>query len=171
MIPRPLAPAWMLALFFAPLDANAQDVPPPPPISEAGASSATPGPSNAALVSDPFRASYMPYSSGHIYRSRTAPRQQPQQSNASDSYGFRNPGGVGRMNEFYPPGNQFPGGDHDQVSAAKFGSGSPDLSRGMQMQAERIGIAKTNSLNRQIEAYSRPARGFGFGLGFGGIPY
>lgn len=131
-----------------------------------------PDPADAPRMTDP----YMPmYSSGHRYRSRTAPQTQSHYVDPDTQYGYRNPGGVGRMAEFYPPGNTFSSGStgRNPVVVAQFGSGSPDLSRSAQMQAQQIGIQKTNSLNSQIDAFARPMGGFGYGFGgFGGrFPY
>lgn len=124
-------------------------------------------PGSAPRISDP----YMPaYSSGHRYWSRTAPSPPPH--HPESEFGYRNPGGVGRVAEFYPPNNKFENQGRNPVAAARFGSGSPDLSRSAQMQAQQIGIQKTNSLNNQIDAFARPFGGFGFGMGMGGgFPY
>jgi hypothetical protein len=85
--------------------------------------------------------------------------------------GFRNPGGVGRYREYYPPGNQFQlYRERDPTVVARFdrGGGAPD--RAEQLQAEALGIAKYNSIQGSIDNYARPYFGFGFGVGgFGGF--
>ena len=125
-------------------------------------------------LSDPYMDTY---SSGHTYRSRTAPRLPPRDPDSD--YGFRNPGGVGRMAEFYPPGNSFQSGGgagtvgSDPVKVAQFGNGPSATSRAEQLQAQAAGNAKTRTLNQHIDTYSQPLRfGYGFGFGgYGGFPY
>jgi len=118
-------------------------------------------------ISDP----YTPiYNNTHRYRSRTAPQHV---MDPDSEYGYRNPGGVGRMNEFYPPGNAFEKGT-DPVVVAQFGQGPQATSRSAQMQAQSLGIQRTRTLNQHIDAYGRPfgfGYGGGFGFGFGGYPY
>jgi hypothetical protein len=88
-----------------------------------------------------------------------------------ESAGFRNPGGVGRYNEYVPPGGQFQlGRERDPVQVARFdqGGGAPD--RAEQLQAEALGIARYNSIQQHIDNYARPYLGFGYGVGgFGGF--
>ena len=103
------------------------------------------------------------YSRNYQYRSRTAPQQRPVDPDAD--YGFRNPGGVGRMREFYPPGNTFERSS-DPVKAAGFGGGPAADSRQSQLAAQSIGNARTATLNNQIDALATPI-GFGYGGGFG----
>ena len=81
--------------------------------------------------------------------------------------GFRNPGGVGRYGEYYPPGDQFDDGGIDPVRVASFdrGGGAPD--RAEQLQAQQIGIQRQNSIQNQIDNYARPYVGYGVGF-FGG---
>lgn len=128
---------------------------------------ATTAPAASSSAEDParIRDPTMPLHSSRPYRSRTAP--QPRYTDPDDDYGFRNPGGVGRMNEFYPPGNKFENGGRDPVKVAQFGSGSPALSNESQMQAQRIGIARSRELHEHIDRYSRPMGGWGYGYGFG----
>ncbi len=88
--------------------------------------------------------------------------------NNDETAGFRNPGGVGKYAEYYPPGNQFQV-QGDPVKVAQFGVGGYP-SRGEQMEAQRIGISRYNSIQNHIDNYARPAMGFGFGVGgFGGF--
>ncbi len=89
--------------------------------------------------------------------------------NNDDTAGFRNPGGVGKFAEYYPPGNQFQV-QGDPVRVAQFGVGGAYPSRGEQMEAQRIGISRYNSIQNHIDNYARPTFGFGFGVGgFGGF--
>jgi len=85
--------------------------------------------------------------------------------------GFRNPGGVGRYSEYYPPGNRFQSGGTDPVKVAKFdqGGGAPD--RQEQIQAYNAGTARYNAIQQHIDRYgSRMFFGYGFGMGgFGGF--
>jgi hypothetical protein len=81
--------------------------------------------------------------------------------------GWRNPGGVGRYGEFYPPGNQFQVNPaQDPVKVATFGGGGiPD--RNEQLQAQQIGIQRYNSIQGHIDNMARPYIGYGVGF-FGG---
>jgi hypothetical protein len=87
------------------------------------------------------------------------------------SAGWRNPGGVGRYQEYYPPADQFQAEQQDRqrdsVRVAQFGSGGiPDRSE--QLQAQQIGIQRYNSIQNHIDNYARPYYGYGFGVGFFG---
>jgi hypothetical protein len=87
---------------------------------------------------------------------------------ADDTAGFRNPGGVGRHAEYYPPGDRFQN-EQDPVRVAQFGQGGYP-SRSEQMAAQQIGISRYNSIQRHIDNYAVPHYGFGFGMGgFGGF--
>ena len=56
------------------------------------------------------------------------------------------------------------------MRVAQFGVGGGYPSRGEQMQAQRIGISRYNSIQNHIDNYARPSFGFGFGVGgFGGF--
>lgn len=85
--------------------------------------------------------------------------------------GFRNPGGVGRYKEYYPPGDRFQSGGEDPVKVAKFdqGGGAPD--RQEQIEAYNAGTARYNAIQQHIDRYgSRMYFGYGFGMGgFGGF--
>jgi hypothetical protein len=86
-----------------------------------------------------------------------------------ESAGFRNPGGVGRHAEYYPPGDQFQIPDRDPVRVAQFGVGGYP-SRAEQLQAQQVGISRYNSIQRSIDNYAMPHWGYGFGVGgFGGF--
>ncbi len=96
------------------------------------------------------------------------PYPYPGYYNGDDTAGFRNPGGVGRHAEYYPPGNQFQV-QNDPVRVAEFGKGGYP-SRAEQMQAESLGIQRYNSIQRHIDNYAMPRFGYGFGVGgFGGF--
>ncbi len=97
-----------------------------------------------------------------VARVRRAPDNQ---------WGVRNPGGVGRYLEYYPPGNQFqnPG---PGVRVAQYELGPPSTSRSMQLQSQAVGISRYSVLQRHIDAYGAPRIGFfgfwpGFGFGYG----
>ena len=80
------------------------------------------------------------------------------------SAGYRNPGGVGRYLEYYPPGNEFQV-ERDPVRVARFGEGGvPD--RDEQRAAQQVGIQRYNSIQQHIDSYAHPY-GFGYGFGFG----
>jgi hypothetical protein len=85
-----------------------------------------------------------------------------------ETAGFRNPGGVGRHAEYYPPGDQFQV-QGDPVRVAQFGVGGYP-SRAEQMQAESLGNQRYNSIQQHMDNYSRPSWGYGWGVGgFGGF--
>jgi len=131
-----------------------------------GAPNAAPAPTDPAVtrIGDPYM---QDYSSRARYRSRTAP-QSPARDPDSE-YGYRNPGGVGRMQEFYPPGNTFQVAPSN-TPVATFGSSSGATSRASQMAAQQVGIARSQVLNEHIDNYSRPLGiGYGMGFGFGGM--
>jgi hypothetical protein len=89
----------------------------------------------------------------------------PQEQRAK-SYGFRNPGGVGRMAEYYPPGDQFQNNAPAHITARTGqGGGAPDRSE--QLQAQSVGTARYSALQSHIDTYGRPMMGFGMGFGFG----
>lgn len=81
-------------------------------------------------------------------------------------FGFRNPGGVGRTAEYYPPGDRFQN-DSPRVITAQIGNGGqPD--RQEQIQAYNAGTARYNALQSHIDSYAHPfGFGYGFGLGYG----
>jgi hypothetical protein len=85
------------------------------------------------------------------------------------SAGFRNPGGVGRYAEYYPPGDKF---QNDQTGVqrapANFDNGEGPPSRQEQLQAQQIGIQRNNALQQHIDNYAAPRFGYGFGVGYFG---
>lgn len=92
-------------------------------------------------------------------------RHKPWPYAPKDSWGFRNPGGVGRVAEYYPPGNTFQN-DSPKSTVAQIGNGGqPD--RNEQLASQAVGIARYNALQGHIDRYGHPM-GFGFGFGFGG---
>ena len=98
------------------------------------------------------------------------PYPYPGYYNNDETAGFRNPGGVGKYAEYYPPGNQFQVQGGDPVRVAQFGVGGGYPSRGEQMQAQQIGISRYNSIQNHIDNYARPPSAIGFGVGgFGGF--
>lgn len=108
------------------------------------------------IPTDPSHPEY--YAPAH----RSIIRHNPLPYSSERSYGYRNPGGVGRSAEYYPPGNQFEGKGGDPVKVAGFDTGPGN--RQEQFQAQSLGIQRANSLQYQIQAYSTP----GYGLGYGG---
>jgi hypothetical protein len=96
-------------------------------------------------------------------------RRQPVVANEY-SYGFRNPGGVGRMEEYYPPYNQFQNGGHDPTVRAGFNQGLPTGSVEEQAMAYNAGTARYQAYQNSIDTYARPLGGYGFGYGFG-VPF
>jgi hypothetical protein len=81
--------------------------------------------------------------------------------------GFRNPGGVGRYSEYYPPGDRFQGNAVDPVRVAGFDrGGGPTLAD--QRAAQQIGIQRESVMQRHIDNYARPFFGYGYGVGFFG---
>jgi len=96
------------------------------------------------------------------------PYPYPGYYNHDETAGFRNPGGVGRHAEYYPPGDKFQV-QGDPVRVAQFGVGGYP-SRSEQMAAQRLGISRANSIQQHIDNYARPHYGYGFGAGgFGGF--
>jgi hypothetical protein len=85
------------------------------------------------------------------------------------TYGFRNPGGVGRFEEYYPPGNTFVNGGRDPVSAmhAGFDQGLPVGSIEQQAMAYNAGTARYSALQQHMDNFARPM-GY-WGLWGGGV--
>ncbi len=95
------------------------------------------------------------------------PYPYPEYYHGDPTAGFRNPGGVGRYLEYYPPGDQFQNMNRpDPVRVAHFdqGGGAPD--RAEQLAAQQIGIQRDQVLMNHIDNYARPAFGVGFFGGF-----
>lgn len=92
--------------------------------------------------------------------------------NPEDSFGYRNPGGVGRFSEYYPPGDQFQNPTRGRRQAATYGIGMP--TRSEQLASYNAGTARYNALQRHIDRYGSPRIGWGWGFGFGagaGLPF
>jgi hypothetical protein len=82
--------------------------------------------------------------------------------------GFRNPNGVGKSLEWYPPGNQFQTGGEPFRAATFARGGGPSWSD--QRAAQQLGVAKYNAIQGHIDRYAFPYMGYGFGVGyFGGF--
>jgi hypothetical protein len=87
---------------------------------------------------------------------------------SDETAGFRNPGGVGRYAEYYPPGDRFQV-EGDPVRVAQFGVGGYP-SQAEQRAAQQVGISRYNSIQGHIDNYAMPHYGYGFGMGgFGGF--
>lgn len=88
-----------------------------------------------------------------------------------ETAGFRNPGGLGRYREYYPPRDRFQnqGAAVDPVRVATFDQGGgPTLAD--QRAAQQIGIQRENAIQQHIDSYARPYFGYGYGVGyFGGF--
>ncbi len=140
---------------------------------------ASPTPPNAAAAARSQAG--RPAVPDHIHPQAYAPQRRrsivqhyaypyPGYYNSDQTAGFRNPGGVGRYAEYYPPGDRFQV-ENDPVRVAQFGVGGYP-SRAEQMQAQQIGISRYNSIQRHIDNYAMPrfVYGMGFGVGnFGGF--
>ena len=97
------------------------------------------------------------------------PYPYPEYYHGDNTAGFRNPGGVGRYLEYYPPGNKLQERG-DPVKPARFdqGGGAPDRSE--QIAAQQVGVQRENAIMNHIDNYARPSFGYGFGAGyFGGF--
>ncbi len=95
------------------------------------------------------------------------PYPYPEHYHGDQTAGFRNPGGVGRYREYYPPGDKFQE-NNDPVRPARFdqGGGAPD--RAEQTAAQQVGVQRGNEIMNHIDRYSRPYYGYGVGL-YGGF--
>jgi len=153
MIRTPTAAALALVLALAlGLTATAQAQTPPP--------SPTPA---APAARPPAKRSIVHYAYPYPY---------PGNSRVDMSRGsYRNPGGVGRYNEYYGPGSPLliePGRDPVRTATFDNGVGVPD--RAEQLAAQQIGIARASALQQHIDSYAHPYWGYGFGFGaFGGF--
>jgi hypothetical protein len=98
---------------------------------------------------------------------RRSPYHRSYYDDASRS-GFRNPGGVGRYEEYYPAGNRFQ--NEYARSAAPIvptfngSSGVPTFQD--QIAAQQLGVQKYNAIQQSIDRYAQPYYGFGFFGGF-----
>lgn len=118
-----------------------------------------PAPHNSILRQRPWHEDFVPDAQRpYSYRSHAPANQEA---------GFRNPGGVGRRAEYYPPGDQF----QVQVPTtaphvtARIGLGGvPD--RNEQLRSQSVGTAYYGMLQNHIDMYGSPRFGFGFGFGW-----
>lgn len=116
----------------------------------------------------PARASFADLPAPHpsILRARPWHEDYVPESQKAASYGVRNPGGVGRFAEYYPPGNQFQNAAPAHITARTgVGGGAPSLAD--QRAAQAVGTATYSALQTHIDTYGRPMMGFGMGFGFG----
>lgn len=94
-------------------------------------------------------------------------RHRPVPYRTDDStYGYRNPGHLARVAEFYPPGEKFDVPNVDPIHPATYNEQTAALSRSAQIQAYNAGTQRYNAVMQSIYAYSRPMGGFGWGYGF-----
>jgi hypothetical protein len=127
-----------------------------------------PVPATATARETPRRESFADLPAPHSSILRVRPWHEefvPPEQRAK-SYGWRNPGGVGRMAEYYPPGNTFQNNAPAHITARTGqGGGAPDRSE--QLQAQAVGTATYSALQSHIDTYGRPMMGFGMGFGMG----
>lgn len=103
----------------------------------------------------------------HSGAANSVVRHQPiPYRNDNNTYGFRNPGHLARVAEFYPPDQKFDNPATDPIHPATFNEQTTALSRGMQIQSYNAGTMRYNAVMQSIYAYSRPMGGFGYGYGF-----
>lgn len=116
----------------------------------------------------PYRSSFadLPAPHSSILRERPWHEEFVPDSQRNASYGVRNPGGVGRFAEYYPPGNRFQNDSPAHITARTgVGGGAPTLAD--QRAAQAVGTARYSALQTHIDTYGRPMMGFGLGFGFG----
>jgi hypothetical protein len=153
-----------LATFFPPHLDGQEGVPAP--------SNAAPAQPQANSVSDRLFPDHIRPQMYYPQRRRSIihhyPYPYPSYYQDDETAGFRNPGNVGRHAEYYLPGDRFQV-EGDPVRTAQFAVGGYP-SRAEQMEAQRIGISRYNSLQYHIDRYAAPMWGYGFGVGgFGGF--
>lgn len=110
---------------------------------------------------DPGDEDYHPGAARSVVRHNPVPMRTD-----NSSYGFRNPGHLARVAEYYGPGDQFDSAPHDPIHPATYNEQIAAYSRNTQLQAERVGIQRYNSIQNSINAYARPMGGWGYGFGF-----
>lgn len=101
---------------------------------------------------------------------RSILRQPPPYPASEYSYGFRNPGGIGRYEEFYPPGDVFQNGGRDPVPIAGFNRGIPGRSQQEQAMAVQTGVSRYGVMQQHLDNFARPLGFYGYG-GFGFGPF
>jgi hypothetical protein len=136
--------------------------PPSPPSTNPSPSAVRPAQPGALSAQAQNKAASQPR-----YRRRSIvqhyPYPYPDYYHGDQQAGFRNPGGVGRYMEYYPPGNQFQVAN-DPVRVAHFDTGPGN--RQEQFQSLQIGVQRDNAIMNHIDRYARPYFGIGFFGGF-----
>ncbi len=97
---------------------------------------------------------------------RSVMRHDPLPPASDRSWGVRNPGGAGRMAEYYPPENKFQNANA-RVPVATFDSNN---TRAEQQASQALGIQRANSIQNNINHYAGGI-GYGYGFGFGGVGF
>lgn len=173
MTPIRLQAAWapifgLVLIAWPTADAAAQDAPAPPP------------PRGQSSVSERLQPYDEPGGQLPPIKSQSEnPRQRrsvvhhypypyPGAYHGDETGGFRNPGGVGRYAEYYPPGNRFQE-NNDPVTRAKFDQGGGAPNRQEQIEAYNAGTARYNAIQRHIDRYGSGRMYYGFGFGMGGF--
>jgi hypothetical protein len=110
---------------------------------------------------------YLPQEVRNHPGSQSVLRHRPSPYAYDSGYGYRNPGGVGKFEEYYPPGNQFQNGGHDPTVAASFEHGTP-YNIQEQAMATNVGTNRYRALQQHLDNFGRPVGFYGFGLGLGG---
>jgi hypothetical protein len=155
MLPRrAILPVWSACLIWLPLAAIGQDPAPDAP--------PAPKPAAARRVARPISYGALPPQHNSVLRIK--PWHEDFVPDDQRQYGYRNPGGVGRMAEYYPPNNQFQNDSPRHVTARIGLGGQPD--RNEQLRAQAVGTAYYGMLQQHIDAYGSPRFGFGFGFGW-----
>ncbi|MFM1801278.1 MAG: hypothetical protein RJA81_630 [Planctomycetota bacterium] len=113
------------------------------------------------VETNPKSPGYHPGAANSVIRHQPIPYRSD-----NNTYGFRNPGHLARVAEFYPPDQKFDNPATDPIHPATFNEQTAALSRGMQIQAYNAGTMRYNAVMQSIYAYSRPMGGFGWGYGF-----
>lgn len=147
---------FLLALptTLLPLLALAQDPAPDDPPARPAARKAAPA----------RRISYAELPPQHPSILRVKPWHEDYIPEDQKSYAFRNPGGVGRRAEYYPPNNRFQNDSPRHVTARIGLGGQPD--RNEQLRSQAVGTAYYGMLQQHIDRYGSPRFGFGFGFGW-----
>lgn len=181
------AAAWAL---LAPL-AVAQNPPasrPPAPKAPAARRPATPAPQPPQAQAQPVqrRTAYRPvapvqypavpygspgYTNHPGYRSVLREPPPPPARYTASTYGVRNPGGIGRYAEYYPPGDVFQNGGHDPTPVAGFDRGLPVGSIEQQAMATQVGTQRYSVMQQHMDNFARPLGFYGFGWGAFGAPF
>ena len=113
------------------------------------------------LESDPKDEDYHPGAARSVVRHQPVPMRTD-----NNTYGFRNPGHLARVAEFYAPGDKFDTPPHDPIHPATYNEQIAAYSRSAQISAYNAGTNRYNAIQNSINAYARPMGGFGFGMGF-----